>query len=68
MTVKELRDKLDAFVKHGHGDTRVIANCNFTITKGNGDYGDYPLTYIRDVYYQSGDIEIDFHRDEEACK
>lgn len=60
MTVQELHDKLEAYIKMGHADTRVIANCEFTITKGNGYYSDYPLTQLQDVYYQSGDIELAF--------
>lgn len=65
MTVKELRDRLDAFVKYGQGDLNVIANCEFTITKGNGHYSDKPLIYLNDVYYQSGDIELAFSDEEE---
>ena len=60
MTVKELYDELGNYIKMGHADTRVIANCSFTIRKGNGEYGDFPLTYLNDVYYQSGDIELGF--------
>ena len=60
MTVKELYDELGNYIKMGHADTRVIANCYFTIRKGNGDYGDFSLTHLNDVYYQSGDIELEF--------
>ena len=35
MTVKELYDELGNYIKMGHADTRVIANCYFTIRKGN---------------------------------
>ena len=65
MTVKELKEILDKFIDMGHADTRVIANCEFTITKGNGYYNDVPLTYLKDVYYQSGDIELSFSDKEE---
>lgn len=65
MTVQELYNELEAYIKMGHADTRVIANCEFTITKGNGYYSDYPLTYLQAVYYQSGDIEIAFGDREE---
>lgn len=65
MTVKELHKKLSDLIKQGHADTRVIARCDFTITKGNGDYGDFPLCHLNDVYYQSGDIELGFSQDEE---
>lgn len=60
MTVKELYEELAQLILDGHSETRVIANCNFTITKGNGEYGDFPLTHLNNVYYQSGDIELDF--------
>ena len=60
MTVKELYNELGREIEAGHGDLRVIANCSFTIRKGNGDYGDFPLTHLNDVYYQSGDIELEF--------
>lgn len=65
MTVKELKEILDKFIDMGHADTNIIANCEFTITKGNGYYNDVPLTYLKDVYYQSGDIEIAFSDREE---
>ena len=60
MTVQELYDELGVEIEQGHGDLRVIANCFFTIRKGNGEYGDFPLTHLNDVYYQSGDIELEF--------
>lgn len=65
MTVQELHDELEAYIKMGHADTRVIANCEFTITKGNGYYNNHPLTHLQDVYYQSGDIELAFSDREE---
>lgn len=68
MTVKELRDKLEEYIKIGHADTRVIANISFTspwaLEKGEEISGFY-LTYLNDVYYQSGDIELGFSQDEE---
>jgi len=60
MTVKELRDKLNDLIDAGHADTNVIARCEFTITKGNGYYNDFPFCNFDDVYYQSGDIELAF--------
>ena len=65
MTVKKLKDILDKFIVMGHADTNVIANCEFTITQGNGYYNDKPLTYLKNVCYQSGDIEIAFSDREE---
>lgn len=64
-TVKQLYDELGQLIKEGHGDTRVIANCEFNITKGNGYYNNFPLCYLKDVYYQSGDIELEFLQEEE---
>lgn len=65
MTVKQLYDELGQLIKEGYGDTRVIANCEFNITKGNGYYNDFPLSHLKDVYYQSSDIELDFSQEEE---
>lgn len=65
MTVKELKEILDGFMAMGHADTNVIANCEFTITQGNGYYNDKPLTHLKGVYYQSGDIELSFLDKEE---
>ena len=65
MTVAELHKELSDLIAQGHADTRVIARCEFTITKGNGDYGDFPLCYLNDVYYQSGDIELGFSQEAE---
>ena len=59
-TVKELYDELGLLIEQGHADTRVIANCAFCITGGNGCYSDFYLTELDDVYYQSGDIELSF--------
>lgn len=68
MTVQELYDELGNYIKMGHADTRVIANCNFKIpwkncTKGE-EIGDFPLTHLNNVYYQSGDIELGFYDSE----
>lgn len=60
MTVKELKEILDKFMAMGHADISIIANCEFTITKGSGYYNNVPLLYLKDVYYQSGDIELSF--------
>ena len=65
MTVKELYDELKILVETGHANTRVIANCEFKITKGNGEYNDFYLMHLNDVYYQSGDIELGFSQEEE---
>ena len=65
MTVIELYNELKILIETGHADTRVIANCKFKITKGNGDYDDFPLLHLNDVYYQSGDIELGFSQDKE---
>jgi hypothetical protein len=57
-TVKELYNELGKLIEQGHGDTRVIANCEFTI---DGEYyNDFCLLELNDVYYQSGDIELSF--------
>ena len=63
MTVSELNEELSLLIEQGHGDTRVIANINFKspweLKKGE-KVGDFYLTYLNDVYYQSGDIELGF--------
>lgn len=63
MTVVELNKELSLLIKQGHGDTRVIANINFKspweLKKGE-KVGDFYLTHLNDVYYQSGDIELGF--------
>ena len=51
-------------IERGQGDLEVIANCEFKITKGNGDYAEFYLTHLNDVYYQSGDIELGFSQEE----
>ena len=57
-TVKELYNELGKLIEQGHGDTRVIANCEFAI---DGEYyDDFCLSELNDVYYQSGDIELSF--------
>lgn len=58
MTVKELYEELGKLIEYGYSDNRVIANCSFNI--GREEYTDYYLTEINDIYYQSGDIEIEF--------
>lgn len=66
MTVKELYDKLGNYIKMGHADTRVIANCFIKLPWDckKGDYiGDLPFLYLNDVYYQSGDVELEFSFD-----
>jgi len=58
MTVKELYEELGKLVEYGYSDNRVIASCSFNL--GEEEYTDYYLTEINDIYYQSGDIEIEF--------
>lgn len=64
MTVKELYDELGSYIKMGHADTNVIANCNFKLpcdcSKGE-EIGDFFLLNLDNVYYQSGDIELKFY-------
>ena len=58
MTVAELHKHLSMLIEQGHSDSRVIANCEFTI---DGEYYDgFYLLDLDDVYYQSGDIELSF--------
>ena len=68
MTVMELHNELVKLILHGHADTRVIANINFKspwdLKKGE-EVGDFCLTHLNDVYYQSGDIELGFSFDKE---
>lgn len=68
MTVMELHNELVKLILRGHADTRVIANINFKspwdLKKGE-EVGDFHLTYLNDVYYQSGDIELGFSFDKE---
>lgn len=63
MTVAELHEELSLLIKQGHGNTRVIANINFKspwdLKKGE-EVGDFFLEYLDWVYYQSGDIEMQF--------
>lgn len=62
MIVAELHKHLSMLIEQGHSDTRVIANCEFTI---DGEYyNDFCLSELDDVYYQSGDIELSFHSKE----
>lgn len=63
MTVKELYNELGKLIDYGHADTRVIANINFKSPwdlKKDEEVGAFYLTYLNDVYYQSGDIELQF--------
>ena len=66
MTVKELHKQLSLLIEQGHADTRVIANCSFTLRGDMGDRVSYEiyLTELDDVYYQSGDIELGFSQKE----
>lgn len=57
MTVKELHKELSDLIDEGHGNTRVIARCLFSI---DGEGHDYALCHLNDVYYQSDDIELEF--------
>lgn len=59
MTVIALYKELGKLIEQGHSDTRVIANCSFTVKEG-GQYSDFFLMELNDVYYQSGDIELEF--------
>ena len=71
MTVQELYDKLGIEIECGHGDLRVIANCDFRIKtfregfEWKEHFDGFYLTHLNDVYYQSGDIEIAFSDKEE---
>lgn len=68
MTVKELHRELSDLIEQGHGDTRVIADINFTSPWNleKGEYiGDFNLSHLNEVYYQSGDIELSFSDEEE---
>ena len=67
MTVKELYDELGKEIESGHGDLRVIANCNFKLPwncKKGDEIGDFCLLNLYNVYYQSGDIELRFYDSE----
>ena len=68
MKVKELNKELSLLIVQGYGDTRVIANINFKspweLKKGE-KVGDFCLTHLNDVYYQSGDIELRFSDSED---
>ena len=69
MTVKELHKELSLLIEQGHADTRVIANINFkspwNLKKGE-EVGDFHLLYLDWVYYQSGDIELQFSDKKES--
>ena len=68
MTVTELHKELSLLIEQGYGDMRVIANINFKspweLKKGE-EVGDFCLTHLNDVYYQSGDIELGFSDSED---
>ncbi|MBP5422576.1 MAG: hypothetical protein J6Y78_09065 [Paludibacteraceae bacterium] len=69
MTVTKLYNELGLLIKQGHGDTRVIADINFTSPweLKKGEYiGDFNLLNLDDVYYQSGDIELSFSDEKEG--
>ena len=70
MTVQELYDELGKEIQAGHGDLRVIANCDFVIRRKGTEYENNVeckpehyeryLPFLNDVYYQSGEIELGF--------
>lgn len=62
MTVKELKEILDKYILMGHANTDIIANCKFEI---DGVLYEKPLIYFNKIYYQSGDIELEFSDKEE---
>lgn len=62
MTVGELFLELSDLIEVGHADTRVIANCDFIL---DDVHYERPFLYLNNVYYQSGDIELDFSDREE---
>lgn len=57
MTVEDLHKRLTKLIDAGHGNTDVIAKCDFTL---DGEYHEKHFIYLTDVYYQSGDIELSF--------
>ena len=63
MTVQELYNELGKEIKAGHGDLRVIANCN--IERAGENVWQQYFTELDDVYYQSGDIELGFSQSKE---
>lgn len=69
MTVVELHKELSGLIAQGHADTRVTANINFkspwNLKKGE-EVGDFWLGYLDRVYYQSGDIELQFSDEKES--
>ena len=62
MTVNELIKRLEEYRDMGHGNTDVIAYCDFTL---DGVQYEKPFLYLNDVHYQSGDIELRFSDKEE---
>ncbi|MCQ2081656.1 MAG: hypothetical protein MJZ11_08350 [Lachnospiraceae bacterium] len=68
MTVSELKRELEKYEQMGHGDTSVIAHCYSTYkfcADEENDYVEYHFSKIDDIYYQSGDIEIEFSNGKE---
>ena len=69
MTVAELHKELSLLIEQGHADTRVIVNISFNspwdLKKGE-EVGDFCLEYLDCVYYQSGDIELQFSDKKES--
>lgn len=67
MTVGELFIKLSELVECGHANTDVIAYCHskYTYASDGEEEVDMHFLHIHDVYYQSGDIEIEFSNEKE---
>lgn len=67
MTVEKLYNELGKLVECGHGNTDVIAYCHskYTYASDGNEEVDMYFTHIHDVYYQSGDIEIEFSNEKE---
>ena len=69
MTVSELYKELSLLIEQGHADTRVTANINFKSPwdlKKSEEVSDFWLGYLDKVYYQSGDIEMQFSDKKES--
>lgn len=63
MTVAELHKELSLLIEQGHADTRVTANINFKSPwdlKKSEEVSDFWLRYLDRVYYEGGDIELQF--------
>ena len=67
MTVQELYNELGKEIEQGHGDLRVIANADIDLPYdcNKGEEIELYLMNLKDVYYQSGDIELSFSRSSE---